>query len=203
MINISISDKHKMLVEGLSVIINASGTARVTNVSHTLSECRKALTENVPDIILTDIYFPDGDGTDFIVELKSKYPGLKIIILTRKTEPAVVKKCLNNGANGYISKNADSRTVLSGINKVFKGKTFLCSETKTLIKSGKNDSVRLSAREKELLTLIAQGYTSAEIAEKISLSVETIKTYRKNLIVKLGAKNSATLVRIAFEQKLI
>ena len=203
MINIGISDSHRLLVEGLTSIINASETAQVTVASRTLSEFVNMPPANIPDVILTEINFPDGDRTDLIIELKSKYPDLKIIVLTGQTDVSTVKKCLNNGANGFILKSSESDAVLSGIKKVLKGKTFLCNKTKMLMKSGTNNAIRLSARETELLALIVQGYTSPETAEKMSLSVETIKTYRKNLITKLGARNSAALVRIAFEQKLL
>lgn len=93
--------------------------------------------------------------------------------------------------------------VLAGIKAVAAGETFLCHEIDLLMKKPASKNIWLSQRERELLRLICEGLTNGEIAEQIFLSPETIKGYRKNLLLKLGAKNTAVLVKMAFEQKLI
>jgi DNA-binding NarL/FixJ family response regulator len=190
-----------MLVEGLSQLINRSGVATVSGTSYTLGECRKALSLNVPDVLLLDINLPDGSGIDFCLEIKAKYPDMKILALTMHNESSIAHRMMANGASGYILKNALSEEVIIGIETVISGETFLCEEIDVLMKKRKEQSIWLTTRERELLRLIVDGYTSQEIAEKLFLSVETIKTYRKNLILKLGAKNSVTLVKMAFEKK--
>lgn len=192
-----------MLTEGLSISLHESGCITVIGTTHTLSDCRKSLAAELPDVLLLDLNLPDGDGIDFCSEISKKYPKIKILILTTHNEYSTAKRVLDNGASGYILKNAMSEEVIEGIEAVMNGKTFLCDETDILMKKQPERSIRLTAREQELLKLIVNGYTNKEIAEKVYLSIETVKTYRKNLILKLGAKNSMILVKMAIEQKLI
>ena len=203
MINVHITDDHKMLVEGLCISINESGSATVTSISHTLAECRNALAFQEPDVLLLDINLPDGSGIDFCAEIRQKYPSVKVLVLTTHDEYSVAHRVLENGASGYILKNALSEEVIAGIEAVMDGETFLCDEIDILMKKRSKQPVWLTAREQELLRLIVDGYTSQEIADKVFLSIETIKTYRKNLILKLGARNSMMLVKLAIENKLI
>jgi len=203
MIKVHIIDDHKMLVEGLSSTINESGIATVCDVSYKLSECRNKLVSKEADILLLDINLPDGSGIDFCLEVKQKYHDIKILILTTHNEYSVAKRALNNGADGYILKNALSEEVIAGIESVMNGELFLCDEIDIILNKTREHHVWLTSREQELLRLIVDGYTNQEIADKVFLSVETIKTYRKNLILKLGAKNSMVLVKMAIENKLI
>ncbi len=202
MIRVHITDDHRMLVEGLSAAINESGVAQVVGISHTLADCRRACRVQLPDVLLLDISMPDGDGVDFCEEVHSNYPEVKILMLTSFHEFTVVKRALASGASGYILKNALSEEVIRGIETVVSGETFLSREIDELMKKRINRSVWLTARERELLRHIVDGYTNQEIADSMFLSVETIKTYRKNLIHKLGTKNSAELVHIAIRDKL-
>jgi DNA-binding NarL/FixJ family response regulator len=192
-----------MLVEGLCSTINNSGIATVCDVSYTLSNCRNTLGAKKADLLLLDINMPDGSGSDFCIEVKQKYPDIKILALTTHSEYSLARRTLSNGADGYILKNALSEEVVAGIEAVMKGETFLCDEIDIILNKQKQQHVWLTSREQELLRYIVDGYTNQEIADKLFLSVETIKSYRKNLILKLGAKNSMMLVRIAIEKKLI
>ena len=110
---------------------------------------------------------------------------------------------LDNGASGYILKNALPEEVVEGIETVLKGETFLCHEIDLLMKKKSDELIFLTPRETDLLKLICDGYTNPEIAEKLFLGIETINSYRKNLLFKLNARNTAVLVKIALEQKLI
>ena len=203
MFNVHILDDHKMLVEGLCISINESGIAKVSGISHNLTECRNYLISQQPDILLLDLYLPDGSGIDFCAEIRQKYPSIKVLVLTTHDEYSVARRVMDNGASGYILKNALSEEVITGIEAVMKGETFLCDEINMLMKKHSEQPVWLTSREQELLRLIVDGFTNQEIADKVFLSVETIKTYRKNLILKLGARNSMMLVKMAIENKLI
>lgn len=203
MIRVHIVDDHKMLVEGLRMLIDESGTAKVTAVSHDATQCYRTLANETPDVLLLDINLPDANGVDLCAELKSKYPDLKILALTSYGEYTVVRRMIENGALGYVLKNAMSEEMIAGIEAVASGELFLCHEVDVLMKKQENTAIWLTLRERELLKLIVEGYTNPEIAEKIFLSPETIKGYRKNLLFKLGVKNTATLVKLTIEQKLI
>lgn len=203
MITVHITDDHKVLTEGLCMLINETNIATVTGVSYSLSGCRNAIAFKRPDVLLLDIKLPDGNGVDFCAEIRKKYPALKILALTTHDEYSVVRRMMENGANGYILKNALSEEIISGIEAVMNGEVFLSEEVDHLIKKQKNQAIWLTARERELLRLIVNGYTNQEMADELYLGVETIKTYRKNLILKLGAKNSMILVKMAIENQLI
>lgn len=203
MIRVQIVDDHKMLVEGLSKLIDESGVARVAGVSHDAAHCHRMLADETPDVLLLDINLPDANGVDLCIELKTKYPDLKILALTSYGEYTVVRRMIENGASGYLLKNAMSEEMIAGIEAVFAGEIFLCHEVDVLMKKQENTAVWLTQRERELLKLIVEGYTNPEIAGRIFLSPETIKGYRKNLLFKLGVKNTAMLVKLAIEQKLI
>lgn len=192
-----------MFVEGLTASINESGIAKVTGVSYSLEECRRDLSSETAEVLLLDISLPDGNGIDFCGEIHQKYPDMKILVLTSHDEYSIAKRVMGNGASGYILKNSLSEEVIAGIEVVANNKIFLCDEVDILLKEHTDKPVWLSSREQELLRLIVDGYSNQEMAEKLFLGIETIKTYRKNLIQKLGAKNSMILVKMAIEKKLI
>ncbi len=203
MIRVHITDDHRMLVEGVQTAISESGVAQVTGVSHTIAESRRSCAAEQPDVLLLDINMPDGNRIDFCAEIHVVRPSMKILMLTSYNEFTVVNRAITAGASGYILKNALSEEVVRGIESVMAGETFLSHEIDLLMKKRSNQPVWLTAREQELLRLIVDGYTNQEIADKMFLSIETIKTYRKNLIQKLGAKNSMVLVKIAVEEKWV
>jgi len=203
MIKVAIVDDHKILTEGLQGLIAGSGLAIVVNVAHSASECRRSLGFCKPDVLLLDVSLPDISGLDFCKEVKAQFPEIKILALTTHNEYSIVRQMLDNGASGYLIKNAMTEEILAGIKTVAAGETFLCHEIDILMKRPKETHIWLSHREQELLKLVAEGLTNGEIANRIFLSPETIKSYRKNLLLKLDAKNTAVLVRIAIEKKLI
>lgn len=202
-IKVGIVDDHKILAEGLHSLIDESGFATVVGVAHSAKGCRDQIVFWHPDVILLDVSLPDMSGIEFCKELIGSYPDLKVLALTSHNEYAVVRQMLSNGASGYLVKNAMSAEVLAGIKAVYEGHEFLSHEIDVLLNKQSVRTIWLTDRERELLKLVAEGYTNIEIADKIFLSPETIKGYRKNLLLKLGAKNTAVLVRMALEQKLI
>jgi len=204
MVSVHIVDDHRMVVESLSKVINETEIARVANVYYNLAACREGLEKELPDILLLDIGLPDGDGVDFCAEIKKRYPQLKIIMLTSYKEFSIAKRALHNGALGYILKNAESEEMLLGIETVSKGEVFLCDEIDILLKEKKNDEIIwLSDREKEVLNYVANGYTTREIADFIFRESDTVKFFRKNLLIKLNARNVAELIKKAYEMRLI
>ncbi len=202
-INVVIVDDHKILTDGLRTLLHDSGIAKVVGIAHSATECRNSIGFWMPDILLLDVSLPDMSGVEFCKELTSLYPTVKILALTTHNEYSVVRQILENGASGYLVKNAMTEEVLIGIQAVANGEVFLCHEVDLLMKKPRETQLWLSLREREILKLIVEGLTNTEIAARIFLSPETIRGYRKNLLLKLGAKNTAVLVKIAIEHKLI
>lgn len=203
MIRVAIIDDHKLLTEGLKAIIHESGIASVVGIAHDALEARHNLHFWRADVLLLDVGLPDISGLDFCKEIREEFPQIRIIALTTHNEYSIVRQMLDNGASGYLIKNAVSEEVIAGIQAVAEDKIFLCHEIDLLMKRPASSNIWLSERERELLRMISEGLTNNEIADRIFLSAETIRGYRKNLLVKLGAKNTAVLVKMAIEQKLI
>ncbi|MEL6593033.1 MAG: response regulator transcription factor, partial [Bacteroidota bacterium] len=152
------------------------------------------------------------DGLQALKSLRPKMPDLPIVILSMHGEKAVVQKLMQEGAQAYLLKNSSKAEFLRGIDTVLQGGRFYSSLlTETLLQPElvqvKQSSIRLksilSDREIEVLRLLAEGNTSKEIAESLSLSAQTIDSHRKNLLKKLEARNVADLVRIAFREGLV
>ncbi|MDL2238869.1 response regulator transcription factor [Bacteroidales bacterium OttesenSCG-928-L14] len=203
MINVYITDDHVMLVEGIEKAINESKIAHVNNTFFDIESCRKALIYERPDVLLLDISLPDGSGIDYCKEVHELYPNVKIIAITSHDEYSIARKMLENGAMGYILKNSSAEELIEGIEAVYNGEKYLCDRIENIIKRRSSNEVYLSEREKEILRLIVDGYTNPEIADKLNLSPLTIKGYRKNLILKLDVKNTASLVNLVLTEKLI
>ena len=192
-----------MLVDGLEKIINESGVARVIGTAAGAREGKQMLADGRADVLLLDIHLPDGSGLDLCVHIRATWPEVRILALSSYSEYATVSAMLANGADGYILKNALSEEVLQGIQSVAGGRKFVCEEVDLLLKRQENTAVKLTRKERELLRLICEGYTSAEIAKEMYFGVETINSYRKNLLFKLNVRNTASLVKMAIEERLI
>ena len=202
-ITVAIIDDHKILLEGLQHLIERSEDARVAGVGYSVRDCRRLLAHGLPDVLLLDVGLPDGDGCSLCAELTREYPALKILMLTTYAEIAVITRALQGGALGYVLKNSTSDEIMEGVRTVASGGRFLCDEVETLLKKNAHKQIILTGREQELLRLIVEGLSNDEIAEKMCLAPQTIKGYRSNLTFKLQTHNTAQLVRMAIEQKLV
>jgi DNA-binding NarL/FixJ family response regulator len=202
-IKLLIVDDHRILVAGLKKLFENSATVQVTGLAFSGKECRSAIIKELPDVILLDINLPDASGIDLCKEIKSQHPEIKIVALSSFNEYAIVRRMLENGASGYVVKNAMPEEIKMSVEMAANNASFLCEEIDLLMRKRSKNPIWLTPREKKLLKLIVDGFTNHEIAEKMFLGVETINSYRKNLLIKLGAKNTAILVRMALEEKLV
>ncbi|MEZ7867963.1 MAG: response regulator transcription factor [Paludibacteraceae bacterium] len=202
-IKLLIVDDHRILVEGLNKLFDNSDTVDVIGVAYSGRECRSALRKELPDVILLDINLPDVSGIDLCKEIKTENPEIKIVALSSFNEYTIVRRMIENGASGYVVKNAMPEEIILSVETVANNEIFMCEEIDLLMRNRSNNPIWLTPREKELLKYIVEGLTNHEIAEKMYLGVETINSYRKNLLIKLGAKNTAVLVRMALEEKLV
>jgi len=203
MIKVAIVDDHKIVAEGIEEIINKSDVARVIAKSYSAKECWKMLSEVQPDVLLLDIGLPDGNGIDLCPKIKEKYPQLKVIMLTSYGELATITRALDAGADGYVLKNAMPEELLEGIRTVMSGQRFLCEEVNVTLHTNENNMLELTRREMELLQLIAAGYTLPEQADKMCLGLNTIRSYRQKLNIKLDAHNTVQLVQNAKALNLV
>ena len=134
-IGVLIVDDHRILVEGLKRLFVNSATIQVIGVAYTRKECRHAISKTIPDVILLDISLPDISGIDFCKEIKDQYPQIKIVALSSFNEYAIVRQMLENGASGYVVKNAMPEEIIMSVEKVMSNETFLCEEIDLLLRN--------------------------------------------------------------------
>jgi DNA-binding NarL/FixJ family response regulator len=206
MIKVFITDDHYMVVEGIrSLLMNEKDIELIGSASNAES-CMAFLKNMQPDVILLDINLPDINGIDLCREIRQKYPTVFVLGLSTFNQASYIKDMMDNGASGYVLKNATQKELTEAIHLASIGQTYMAFEVaKTLhaAEKEKQNDIVLGRREKEILDLIKLGFTNGEMAEKLNISVNTVDTYRKSLLAKLKAKNTADLVRLAFLHKLI
>lgn len=207
MIRVFIVDDHPVVIEGIqSLLKNEKGIEWAGHAMNAQS-CLGFFVNNTAHVVLMDINLPDTSGVELCAIMKEKYPGIMILGLSTFNQGLYIKKMMENGASGYILKNAAKDELLKAIHAVHDGSIYFSGEVGQALKeyqrSSKTEIPVLSRREKEILALIAEGYTSPQMAEKLFVSPHTIDTHRKNLLTKLDVKNTATLIRFAVEHKLI
>jgi DNA-binding NarL/FixJ family response regulator len=203
MITILIVDDHPIVAEGIRKLIQDSRTAQVIGVAGTGKACLDFLRWEKPDVILLDIGLPDISGIDLCKTIKAKDRSLKILALTTFNERSTVVNMMKNGADGYILKNSETEEIIQAIQEVHSGGKYICDDAEGLLKENLTNDLLLTNREKEVLKLIADGFTNLEIAEKLFISPLTVDSHRKNLITKLEARNTASLIRIASDKGLL
>ncbi len=203
MTKIIIIEDHPLVAKGIKNLIEEAGIAETADVAATIAEAKKLLAKNEYNLALLDIGLPDGSGIDLCKTISELYPQTNILVISSYSEYTCIKKMMDNGAMGYILKNAMPEEILEGINATLKGEKYICFEITDVLRKEAKNNIFLLPREIELLKLITEGYTNPEIAEILFLSPETIKSYRKNLLFKLNVKNTAQLVKMAIEKKLV
>src|SRR5688572_3951967 len=196
-IRVFIVDDHYMVIEGIRSLLQDEKNIEWTGHAGNASSCLAFLHQQQPDIILMDINLPDMSGIELCKEVKEKYPSVFIIGLSTFNQQSFIKKMMENGASGYVLKNATQEELTSAIETVMKGKTYLSEEASHTLRKESGANIVLTRREKEVIELIADGLTNAEIAQKLFISVTTVDTHRKNVLAKFEAKNTAALIKIA------
>lgn len=199
-----IVDDHYMVIEGIrSLLQNESGIEWVGHAMNAES-CMAFLNRQQPDLILMDINLPDKSGIELCREVKVKYPKIRILGLSTFNQRSYVEKMLDNGASGYLLKNAGKEELLKGIALAMERKVYLSHEAAVALRSRDvHNAPILTRREKDVLELIAAGLTNPDIAEKLFISTTTVETHRKNLLQKFGVNNVAALVRKAVKDGFI
>lgn len=210
MIRVCITDDHQLVLEGLALLLNGQENFTITRLCNSAAALFEFLETDSADVILLDINMPDMNGIEACKIVKKKYPGIKIIGLSMIAENNLIRLMLKNGADGYLHKNAGKAEIIQAIQDVSEGKRFLSGEV-TDILIGNTDTAKLanapfpklSSRETQILKMIVDEKTTSEISEELFISFGTVETHRRNIMIKLGAKNTAGLVRIALEYNLI
>lgn len=206
-INILIIEDHPIVADGLQKLCSSNYPGSVCLVAGTGKKGLALLNGHKFDIILLDINLPDYDGTDLCAEIKAKFDAIKIVVLTSFMQRSYVEKMINAGASAYLNKNADTDEIIEGIETVLKGNSFFSKSVTEMMhhNSVSNSQVSvpsLTSREAQILSLVVEGLTNQEIADKLFISIQTAISHRKNLLIKFKARNTAELVRLSLQNNL-
>lgn len=212
-IKVGIADDHKIFRKGVILSLR-----QYTNISFVFEaengeELLKELETTQPDVVLMDLRMPGKDGIETTKEVSKRYPDVKVLILTMFEDERFVSHLMENGANGYLLKNADPAEIKKAIMEVMARGYYLNNfVNRVLLKKSANKSktipslnseIVMSDKEKEVVRLLCMEYTAAEIAQKMEISPRTVESIKDRLMERFGLKNTAGLVFFAVKNNMI
>ncbi|HEX9431718.1 MAG TPA: response regulator transcription factor [Burkholderiales bacterium] len=208
-IRILIADDHGVVAEGLKHLIEAQQDMQVVATVGDGREAVRVAKETQPDVVLMDLSMPELNGADATRAVLEHDPKCRVIVLSMYAEREYVRRALKAGAAGYVVKRSAAKEVVDAIRAVHAGQRYLSPRVADVViddyaGDGKGDLLeKLSTREREVLQLLAEGRTGAEIATRLALSQKTVETYRARLVEKLGIRDVAGLVKFAIQRGLV
>ena len=208
-IRVLIADDHGVVAEGLKHLVEAQADMEVVACVADGREAVQAARDTQPDVVVMDLSMPELNGADAARAILAREPKCRIIVLSMYSQREYVRRALKAGAAGYVVKGSAAKELVEAIRAVNAGQRYLSPRVADVVLEDYTDEkredplARLSAREREVLQLLAEGKTGAEIAQRLSLSQKTVETYRARLVEKLGIRDLAGLVRFAIQKGLV
>lgn len=212
-IRVLVADDHTIVREGVRLLLDAQPDIEVVGEAADGREAVNLIRQFRPDLVVMDIQMPNLNGLEATREIKREFPQIQILALTMYESDEYFFQVLNAGASGYVLKKAASADLLSAIRAVHSGDVFLypsvarrlVSDYLTRVKSGEEQSSfdGLTAREHEVLKLIAEGHTNQAIADKLVISPSTVQTHRARIMQRLNLHNRAELIQYARRKGLL
>ena len=210
-LSVLLAEDHAVVREGLRAMLEAEGDFQVVGQTGNSSDVGGMVEELHPDVLVLDLIMPGIGGLNALRELARRRLSTRVVVLSMYANEAYVLEALQNGAGAYVLKQAEATELVRGIREVAKGRRYLSPPlsqraVEAYAKRAKGTiatkEAELTAREKEVLTLVGQGFTSAQIGERLFISVRTVDSHRSNLTKKLGLHSQAEMVRTALRREL-
>lgn len=214
-IRIHLADDHQILIDGIKTLLHTNPKFEVVGFSVNGNNVYEEVIQNKSDILILDINMPEKDGIEVIKEFAAKGFPCKIIILSSHDDLRIIKEVMKLGSSGYLTKKCAGENIVEAIQSVYNGEEYFCKAVREKIfstvtkdnpklnKSYLKGNLTLTERELEIITLISLEFSGKEISDQLFISVNTVETHRKNIMKKLDAKNSISLVKYAIKHKLI
>lgn len=207
-ITVFIADDHPVMHEGLTHLLHAHEDIRVVGVAANGRDAVRQVSQLHPNVFVADIAMPEMNGIEATRQIRERSPETRVVILSMHSTPDYIFDALAAGARGYLLKENAGSEIVNAVRAVHAGERYLCKKIADVLaeqvarRSGPNPLDSLSTREREILQLVAEGRSSAEIAGKLSLSSNTVDTYRSRLMHKLEIHDVAGLVKFAIQHGL-
>jgi len=202
-IDVNIVDDHTLFAESLAEALNRVDTLRVSRTFDTLQACQASLANYRPDVLLLDISMPDGNGIVFCEQIMQEYPRLKVIAITIHDEYSIIQRTIDAGVHGYLLKTASIDELVKAIHLIWQGQRYVSPQVEAILSEPKGHAVFITDTERNILSLLCEGYTNPEIAKQLYLSPETVNWYRKRMLSKFGVKNTVSLVSLVIREKIL
>lgn len=205
---ILIADDHKLFLDGLNMLLRNQPNFLIEGMAYNGAEVLESLRSYQYDMVITDLNMPGMGGVELVKSIKEQFPQVKLLVITMNDDREIVTEILLAEAEGYLLKNSGKEQLLTAINNILGGKTHYEPEVINLMldrvrktTQTNNFNAQLSTREKEVLDLIMQEFTSKEIAEQLFISKQTVDTHRINIMQKTGAKTLVGLIKMVIQQE--
>lgn len=217
-LNILVADDHPIFVEGLQSVFSHSGgkfAYHIKGVARTGSQVTQLLSESPADLLLMDLNLPETDGLKILPSVKKGSANTRVLVMTMYDDPRLVKAAFKAGADGYMLKSGTKDELFHAIEEVIEGHTYIGHGLALVENRHTNGSDAISPdkrfartygltrREMEVMRYIGQAMNNKDIAEKLFISDQTVSVHRKNIMRKLGVNNTASMIKIAFENNLV
>lgn len=212
MIKILLAEDHHIVRQGLRAILERQPDLEVVGEIGDGAQVSELVEALAPDVLIADVMMPGLNGLDIARLIHERHPGTKVIILSMYANEAYVLRALRNHAAGYVLKDSGAKELVHAIREVAQGNRFLSPQLadkaiESYIQTSEGELTtpwdQLTSREREVLQLVAEGHSSREIAERLSISRRTVETHRANLMDKLSLENQTDLIRFAFQNGII
>jgi len=202
LIRVLIVDDHRMMAEGIRAALETEPDLRVVGTAGTAAEAFGAAAETLPDVVLMDFRLPDRDGGQATVEVRAAVPGVAVVMLTGFGDDTTLTRAIDAGCAGLVHKSADIETVVDAVRRARAGEpVFSADDLSKLVRHLRGDAPPvggdLTARELEVLQLLAEGVTTDTLAERLFISKHTARSHVRNILAKLGAHSKLEAVAIA------
>ena len=198
-----IVDDHEVVREGLRLSLSRAPHIRVVGVAADGASAVELAERRKPDVVIMDVRMPGIDGLEATKLLAERAPEVKVLIFTAFSERSLLGRGLESGAKGYILKEAPHQTLVRAIEKVAQGEGYVDPALMPAFLTGKDSSDMLTQREREILQLLADGMSNADVAAKLFISQETVKSHVRHILTKLEADTRTHAVAIALREAII
>jgi DNA-binding NarL/FixJ family response regulator len=198
-----IVDDHEVVREGLRLSLSRAPHIRIVGEAGDGASAIELALRRKPDVVIMDVRMPGMDGLEATRSLTDQAPNAKVLIFTAYSERSLLGRAFDSGANGYILKEAPHQTLVKAIEKVAAGEGYVDPALMPAFLAGKDQADMLTAREREILQLLADGMSNADVADKLFISQETVKSHVRHILTKLEADTRTHAVAIALREAII